>query len=207
VVEEIRIYVEGGGDQRTGKAAVREGFSKFLSEIREKARSHRVHWSIVACGSTRNTIEDYQNALQRHRHAVNVLLVDSDGPVILPPADHLKQHGGFDLANISPNLVHLMVQVMEAWILSDRDALERFYGGGLNTTALPRRANMEEVEKQDVYRALSDATRHTKKGEYHKIRHGPRILALLDVSKVRERAMHCHRLFCMMEDLIEGRRR
>ena len=30
MVSEIRIYVEGGGDQRSGKAAVREGFSKFL---------------------------------------------------------------------------------------------------------------------------------------------------------------------------------
>lgn len=202
MVEEIRIYVEGGGDQRSGKAAVREGFSKFLSEMREKARSHRVRWNIVACGSTRSTIEDYQNALQRHRHAVNVLLVDSDGPVVLPPVDHLKKPGGFDVAGMSPDLVHLMVQVMEAWILSDRDALERFYGEGFKTAALPRRENVEEVEKQAVYRALSDATRHTKKGEYHKIRHGPRILALLDVSKVRERATHCDRLFRALEGWI-----
>lgn len=202
MVEEIRIYVEGGGDRRTGKAAVREGFGKFFSEMREKARSHQVRWNIVACGSTRNTIEDYQNALQRHRHAVNVLLVDSDGPVVSGPVDHLKQYSGFDVAGTSLDLVHLMVQVMETWILSDRDALERFYGGGLNKTALPRRASMEEVQKQDVYRALSDATRHTKKGEYQKIRHGPRILALVDVSKVRERAMHCDRLFCTLDGLI-----
>jgi len=205
VVGEIRIYVEGGGYQRSGKAAIREGLSKFLSGVREKARAHRVRWNIVACGSARNTVEDYQNALKRHRDAINFLLVDSDGPVALPAVEHLQTNGGFDVSGMPPGLVHLMVQVMEAWILSDRDALERFYGDGFNATALPRRENMEEVEKQDVYRALTAATRHTQKGEYHKIQHGPRILAMLDAGKVRQRATHCNRLFDTLEDLIEGR--
>ena len=203
MVGEIRIYVEGGGDQRSGKAALREGFSKFLSSVREKARTQRVRWNIIACGSTRNAVEDYQNALERHRDAANILLVDSDGPLLLPPLDYLKRNGGFDVEGMSPKLVHLMVQVMETWLLSDRGALTRFYGAGFNRNALPRRSNMEEVDKRDVYQALSDAMLNTQKGEYHKIRHGPKILAMLDADRVRRRAAYCDRFFRTLEELIE----
>ena len=199
MVREIRIYVEGGGDQRSGKAAVREGFSKFLLSVREKARAHRVRWNIIACGSMRNAVEDYRNALIRHPEAMNALLVDSDGPVHLPPVEHLHVYGGFDMSGLSPDQIHLMVQVMEAWILSDADVLARFYGAGLNANAIPRHTNIELVAKQDVYQRLKAATRNTTKGEYHKIRHGPKILAMLDIHKVRGMAPHCNRLFNVLE--------
>lgn len=35
---EIRIYVEGGGDQRPGKSALKSGISQLLSPLRELAR-------------------------------------------------------------------------------------------------------------------------------------------------------------------------
>jgi hypothetical protein len=202
VVGEIRIYVEGGGDQRSGKAAIREGFSKFLGSVREKARAHRVRWNIIACGSIGNAVEDYRNALIRHPDAFNVLLVDSDGPVDGPPAEHLRMNAGFDMSDLSPDQIHLMVQVMEAWVISDAEALNRFYGVGLNANALPRHMNIEEVAKEAVYQGLKTATRNTTKGEYHKIRHGPKILAMLTVQKVRERAPHCDRLFTLLEESL-----
>ena len=201
MVNEIRIYVEGGGDQRSGKAAAREGFSKFLSAIKEKVRAQRIRWCIIACGSVESAVEDYRNALQTHPDAFNVLLVDADRPVGAPPADHLQTFG-FDMNGVPPQQVHLMVQVMEAWIVADLDALRQFYGAGLKESCLPRHMDIELVAKSDIYRAMQQATRNTTKGEYHKIRHGPKILALLDVSKLRQRAQHCDRFFHVLEDAI-----
>jgi len=56
VVSEIRIYVEGGGDQRSGKAAVQVGFSKFLSSLKKRARERHILWYVAACGSRQSDL-------------------------------------------------------------------------------------------------------------------------------------------------------
>jgi acyl-coenzyme A thioesterase PaaI-like protein len=94
--------------------------------------------------------------------------------------------------------------MMEAWLIADRDALSRFYGQRFNANAIPRNPNVEQVGKQDLESALKDATRHTAKGEYHKIHHGPNILSQLDVARVRIAASHCNRLFITLADRINS---
>ena len=74
MVSEIRIYVEGGGDQRSGKASVQEGFSKFLSSLRERARQRHILWYVVACGSRQSTFDAFDIALRQHGDAFNVYL-------------------------------------------------------------------------------------------------------------------------------------
>lgn len=91
-----------------------------------------------------------------------------------------------------------MVQTMEAWLVADRDALSRFYGQHFNANRLPNNPNVEEIERQTLALALADATRHTQKREYHKIRHGPALLKMVDVTKVRQAAPHCERLFATL---------
>jgi len=54
---------------------------------------------------------------------------------------------------------------------------------------------VETIDKDALARGLKQATRDTKKGEYHKIRHGPGILETIRSSKVRSRASFCERLF------------
>jgi Domain of unknown function (DUF4276) len=118
------------------------------------------------------------------------------------PKEHLKSRHGWNLPDISADHYHLMVQMMEAWLVADRDALSRFYGQRFNANAIPRNSNVEQIGKQDLESALKEATRHTAKGEYHKIHHGPKILGQLDVSRVRKAATHCNRLFTTLEDRI-----
>jgi hypothetical protein len=195
VVSEIRIYVEGGGDQRSGKAFVREGFSKFLSSLREMARERHIRWDVVACGSRQSAFDDFEIALRHHRDAFNILLVDAEGPVNRSPWDHLQDRDHWSIQGIPADHCHLMVQIMEAWIVSDIETLRRFYGQGFNANPIPGQDDVESITKTDLERALIQATRNTQKGEYHKIRHGPKILALVDVSKVRNRARHCDRMF------------
>src|SRR5918995_390123 len=73
------MYVEGGGEGNQTKAAVREGFQRFLQDIVRAARSQKVRWQIVACGPRQAAFENFLLALETHPEAFNVLLVDSEG--------------------------------------------------------------------------------------------------------------------------------
>ena len=46
MTREIRIYIEGGGDGRETKARLQQGFSAFLSRLRERARDQRIRWEV-----------------------------------------------------------------------------------------------------------------------------------------------------------------
>lgn len=200
MVSEIRIYVEGGGDQRSGKAAVQEGFSKFLSPLKEMARERHIRWYVVACGSRQSTFDAFQVASQQHRDAFNVLLVDGEGPVTRSPWEHLHDRDHWSIQGIPDTHCHLMVQVMEAWIVADLEILRRFYGQEFNANPIPGQEDVELIAKADIEHALIQATRNTQKGEYHKIRHGPKILALVDANKIRPRARHCDRMFTILSN-------
>jgi len=130
------------------------------------------------------------------------LLVDAEGPVCTPPWQHLQDGNGWSVLDIDDEHCHLMVQTMEAWFIEDRDTLVRFYGPVFGEGALPKHANVEQIDKSTLASALKAATRHTSKGEYHKIRHGCKLLAQLESAKVRRAAPHCERLFTTLEGLL-----
>lgn len=199
MVDEIRLYVEGGGDGKDTKDQVRRGFAVFLRNIVEIARGKRIRWRIVACGSRNSTLGDFKTGIRAHPHAFNVLLVDAEAPVAVDPRQHLQNRDGWDLTGIADDQCHLMAQVNEAWLVADVDALEKYYGPGFHSNSIPRTNDVEQIDKTALYSALKAASRDTSKGEYHKVRHAPAILARLDVSKVRNRAHHCNRLFATLE--------
>lgn len=78
MVSEIALYVEGGGNSRQTKDKLREGFGEFLTELRALARSKRIGWRIVACGSRNEAYDDFCTAMRQNPDAFNVLLVDSE---------------------------------------------------------------------------------------------------------------------------------
>ena len=93
-----------------------------------------------------------------------------------------------------------MVQVMEAWFLADRDALQRYYGREFLVNRLHGSAtDVESIPKNDVLLGLIRATERTRKGRYHKTQHAPDLLELVDVGKVRRNAPACERLFATLE--------
>jgi hypothetical protein len=195
MVNEIRIYVEGGGNDAQTKTLLREGFNYFLRDLVTIARTKRIRWHVIACGSRNQAFSDFLTALQTHSEAFNVLLVDSEEPVSKSPWQHLQERDPWKIGSIGDECCHLMVQTMEAWLIADLSALNRFYGRGFNENAVPKNPNVEQIDKKTLLSALMDATRNTSKGEYHKTRHGLKILELLEVSKVRNAAHHCDRLF------------
>jgi len=122
MIKEIRIYIEGGGDGKNTKALIRQGFSQLLKPLVELAKSQRIKWDIIICGSRNNAFRDFKNALKSHPEAFNVLLVDAEAPVTInSPWAHLKFRDNWDKpSGLDDSNCHLMVQAMEAWFM-DRD--------------------------------------------------------------------------------------
>lgn len=197
MVKEIRIYIEGGGDKKDQKDFIRQGFSKFFTPLIEKARSNKIRWNIIICGSRNNAFRDFQNALQDYPEAFNVLLIDAEAPVKKDsPWEHLKLRDNWDKpTGVDDNNCHLMIQTMEAWFIADIETLKKFYGQGFKENAIPENANVETIAKDNLEPTLKTATANTTKGEYHKIKHAYKLLELLDVTKVRQASLYCDRLF------------
>ena len=77
-----------------------------------------------------------------------------------------------------------MVQLMEAWFLADREALQGYYGPRFNNNVLPNNPQPERVLKGDVLDRLREATRGTPKRVYDKTAHAPVLLNRLNPAAV-----------------------
>ena len=191
----VAIYMEGGGDGGSGRAALRRGMDGLLGPLKELARSKAIRWRLVCCGSRRKAFDGFRGAVDNGDDAVVVLLVDAEEPVVGTPRDHLRNRDGWELGFATDDKVHLMVQTMETWIVADPEALRRYYGRGFNAGALPVRRNLEEEPKASVEDSLHRATERTKKGRYQKIRHASDLLQRMNAETVKARCRHCRRLF------------
>ena len=199
MVTEIRIYVEGGGDSKDTKAFLREGMSIFMKDLVATARSRRIQWRLVTCGSRNAAFDAFDTSVRQNPRAFNVLLVDSEAPVVTTPWAHLRERDQWDSANLPDDHCHLMVQAMEAWFVSDIGALAAFYGAGFYRNSIPSRANVEQIPKADLEPSLKAATRNTQtKGEYRKIHHASKLLALIDPTTVRRASGYCDRMFTVL---------
>jgi Domain of unknown function (DUF4276) len=180
----VRIYIEGGGDQRAASAELRRGFAEFFRKVVPEKRQPKP----IAGGSRHSTFDQFRIALARHKGDVVLLLVDAEGPVAeaATPWAHLKLHDGWDPPEgATDDQAHLMVQCMETWFLADKDALVSYYGQGFLTNALPRRHDIETIAKAEVFRVLERATKNTRtKGSYNKVAHAGSLLASVNPAKV-----------------------
>ena len=148
----VAIYMEGGGDSVAGKRALPQGMDALLEPIKAAARDKAWHWKLVPCGGRDKAFRAFRNAVSASEYAVVALLVDSEDAVdSRSPARHLVQRDHWDLAFAQEESVHMMVQVMETWILADQDALRAYYGTRLNASALPVQRNLEEVAKKETF--------------------------------------------------------
>lgn len=159
----IAIYMEGGGDGKDSKAALRQGMDGFLAPIKDAFRARGWHWKLVPCGSRNEAHKRFQNARTNGEPGIVVLLVDSEAPVSTGPVDHLTIRDGWNLQAVDSETVHLMVQTMETWIVADEEALRGCYGQGLRASALPRYVNLEEARKQRIAESLTRATENTER--------------------------------------------
>jgi hypothetical protein len=191
----IAIYMEGGGHSRDTRTALRLGMDAFLAPLKDAARTRGWRWRLIACGSRNEAIKGFAAALGQRNGELSILLVDAEGPVAGSPAEHLRQSHGPDLRGAEDGAIHLMVQVMETWIVADPDALATYYGPGFAAARLPKSQDLETVAKADITQALQNASAGSSKGAYHKIRHAKDLLMRIDREIVRRRCPFCERLF------------
>jgi hypothetical protein len=189
----MKVFVEGGGDDRATGTRCREAFAAFFAKVAEKGRLPKV----VPCGGRDQTFKDFRTALAKEPDAL--LLVDAKDaalPAALAnPWLQLADRDGWKRPDAAgPTNVALMVQEMESWFLADRGALAAYYGRGFREKALPARQDIENVSKAAVNAGLAAATKDTKAREYHKTQHGFDLIARIDPKLVRAASPHADRL-------------
>jgi len=196
MVTKIKIYMEGGGKDKSGKAMLREGMTKFL----EKATASSGKFQVTCCGGRNEALNMFRTALERPNENPDYifLLVDSEALVkdaadgIKRPKQHLQTRDpSWDMQGMNEQQIHFMAQVMESWFIADAEALANFYGQNFNRNAIPRNNNVEEIEKLRIETVLVEATKNTTKEKYHKIQHGAKILATINPNVVRGKASYC----------------
>ncbi len=203
----VRVYVEGGGEGKTSDSDFRRGWKRFLAELHELARGYGYHSLEVVRGKGRGRTF---NLFSKHKSSrpqdLCVLLADSETSV--PMADNL-----WNVVATRPGdkwqrptwaeerHLYLMVHFVETWLLTDQEALQRFFKKGFNAKPLPT-TNLESRSKADIEQALKKATQDTSKGSY---RHGQahEIIELVSPEKVKT-LMHGARLFDTLSEFIKG---
>lgn len=203
MIKEIRIYIEGDTKQK-GKfntISLREGFNHFFLGLIEKAKAKNITLRLIMCGSKFETFKDFLNASKTYEESFVCFLLDSDAPLAdseTPKSFLKKQNPLWHLDEADEDQCHLMIQLMESWFFADKEKLAEFYGQNFNQNALSKNANIEKIPKADVESGLANATTNTQKGEYHKTRHGAKMLELINSQKVRNSAPHCERVFTVI---------
>lgn len=202
-MREIWIYVEGGGVEAWQQAGFRTGFDTFLSEMKSRALDNDFEWHLVASGPRPTAYKWFLQKLAAKPDANVLLLVDSERPVTKPAHQHLaEKKDEWELDKSLEDQLHLMVECMEAWLIEDLDALNRFYGEKFDRGKFET-ADVRKRRKNAVITALEAASRRTPKGKYGKLTHGPDLLAVVDTRLVRKGAVQCERLFAYLQSIIK----
>lgn len=176
----------------------------FLGSSSPRLAPRSLPYKIVACGDHNQTYKAFRHACRGDDEAVAVLLVDSEEsvPEHTTSLVHLHRRDRWDLSGMAEEVVHLMIQSMETWIVSDPDALAQYYGRNFRQGILPNLHNVENRSKVEIARLLIRATESTSKNRYHKIEHARHLLQRIDPRKVREHCPGCNRLFVEVGKII-----
>jgi hypothetical protein len=186
-VVKVSILVEGGGDSKELHTRCREGFSKLIGKAGFRGRMPR----IVACAGRQHAFDMFRTAIGKGQGFHPILLVDSEDPVdpqnelsygSAGAWNHLQSRDGWTRPHgTDDDQAQMMVTCMETWIMSDREALLKFFGARLQTSALLPVDDLEQRSRSDVQSALEKATHNCGPDKtYRKGRRSFQVLAELN---------------------------
>ncbi len=199
----VEVFIEAGpkGEKSAnGNTALRLGFEGLLAKQKDLLLTRGIRLRLTVCGSRSRACKAFKNAHDDEQAGkINALLVDSEEALsekgrgdAAARKQHLIDRVGdqWDLKGVNPEVLHLMIECMETWLLADPDAMTRYYGQGFHRKSCPERLNLEQEPKAEVASKLDSATRNTQKGVYHKVDHASQLLALICPDQVRKRCPH-----------------
>jgi len=157
------LFIEGAKDTTNGD--LREGFRKLLEQMAKSKMP-----SISMGEGKRNTIDKFLNSHEAK------LLCDLDKNESDLGKDLIEY--GLDKYKES---VFYMIQEMESWIISQPRILDEFYGEAITSKIAKKSASLFD-EPDKVLQRITKGNK--KRGQYHKVRHGARLLQMLDANKL-----------------------
>ena len=201
----VRVYIEGGAVGRTADNDFRRGWKKFLSGLHEIARENGYNSLEVVRGKGRSeTFRQFSHYKMKCPNDLCVLLADSEteipeGTRVWDVVAQREGDGWQRPGWASEQHLYLMVVFVETWLLTDPDALQKFFKKDFDARPL-QTTNLEERSKDDVERALIQATKNCKNGPY---RHGQahEIIEIVRPERVQT-LRHGLRLFEELGNLI-----
>ncbi len=196
----VILYIEGGGSGNRLGQSFRRAWSDFFRSAGLAGNLPR----IVRGGSRNETFDQFRTALQNAgADELPILLVDSEGPVAAGHSawEHLRDKDGWRRPPATADTpAFLMVQVMETWLLADRDALRDFFGASFRENRLPAQSNLESVSRADALQFLEQATAGCTR-QYAKGTVSFEVLARIRPEKVAERCPHARAILEYLRQL------
>jgi hypothetical protein len=196
------IYIEGGGDTKSLHSQLRQGFQALFKNAGFTNRLPKV----VACGSRNDTFKDFQIALKKKKENEQVLLLVDSEDIITKHStkwNFVKKRDGWDKPEqANEENIFFMVVCMESWFLADVDGVNKFFGKDFDLSKLPKKSNLEKIDKTKLYRGLKQATKKTAKGEYGKGQHSFKILTYLNAIKVSEHGTYSKQFFDYLTKIL-----
>ena len=192
VVAGVTVHFEGHRN-------LRSGFHKLFKPHIDRARRRRTRFNLIAGGSRSEVVKDFLRSCRLQPSNVNVLLIDSEGPVsdTASAIGSLRTQSYWDeSAACNDDQINLMVQAMEAWFIADPVALVSHFGSDFNTKALPNPQNAESVAPDDLTAAIGEGLRNSgrRRRGYDKVADGVILLQLIDDARVSQHCRHFKRL-------------
>ena len=183
------IYIEGGSRDEKVNANLRRAWGKFLSNA---GINNLPKIKISKAQMIKKFTSNYENA--------DIILLDSEVEVRSDKEDKKAAELKFikkiktrrdwkEEQKIPNNRIHLMVACMESWLIADINTLKIFYGNGFNENAIGNINDVEIIPKNDILMKLKNASKNTKKGQYHKTHH----VSNLSAKVVCDKSYFCQR--------------
>jgi Domain of unknown function (DUF4276) len=185
--KKVILFVEGEANSPNGD--LRQGLTKLLAKKLNKKLP-----SITLGNGKSQTIRKFlKNQLPCD---LALLLIDLDKPQTEIEAD-LKEN---QLLSCRQDVFY-MIQEMESWFLSQPEMLDKFYGVDANGKQVSEKITKKRAnEFAEPDKELQRLTRYTKKGEYHKIKHGIELLKLLDANQLENNFPDFGRLIARLSE-------
>ena len=167
------LFIEG--EPNTPNGDLRQGFAKLLGK-RIEGQLPRIN---LGGGKSQTVRKFLKNKFEADAF---LLLIDLDRPEEEKEQD-IKDN---DLFPQRENVFYMVLE-MESWFLSQPDVLDGFFGVDNKQKKVSDKLSKRKItEIPDPKGELKKATKDSKRGEYHEIKHGVELLKLLDAKRLED---------------------